>query len=197
MTGNDKRAVDAPAPAQVFVDVTGTRRRRLRRAAYAFTVLAVGYVMLLAVSLGSDPMTPQSPPFALASEPPDATEPSNADAVEQTMEPRGLATTTQQASRTPAKKPAERSPSARPSTPRSTAQDTGSSRAGEPTQERAKRPARDTGSAAPTRERSGTSSAPSTRSTGSAEEPDDEQDPSPEASRDGVLRRLLDRLGGS
>ncbi|MEU8343395.1 hypothetical protein SAMN05443665_106126 [Actinomadura meyerae] len=44
----------------VFVDVTGRRRRRLRRAGYAAAALCGGYSIMIGISLAGGPVSPQT-----------------------------------------------------------------------------------------------------------------------------------------
>ncbi|MDT5030261.1 MAG: hypothetical protein QOC94_432, partial [Actinoplanes sp.] len=48
------------AAAPVFVDSTGRRRRRLRRASYVFGGLCLAYAILVSVSLAGGPVSPGS-----------------------------------------------------------------------------------------------------------------------------------------
>ncbi|SCL39368.1 hypothetical protein GA0074692_5339 [Micromonospora pallida] len=49
-----------PEPPPVFVDPSGRRRRWLRRLAYGFGVLGVGYTLMVGVSFAGGPARPET-----------------------------------------------------------------------------------------------------------------------------------------
>ncbi len=73
----DTEVILVPAPAPVFVDSTGRRRRLLRRASYGFGAFCVVYGGLVSVSLAGGPVSPQAfLPFPDLADGPAATSPS-------------------------------------------------------------------------------------------------------------------------
>jgi len=62
MSDDVRELLDAPleAPRPVFVDATGRRRRRLRRAGYAAGALCAAYALMLVVSLTGGAVSPET-----------------------------------------------------------------------------------------------------------------------------------------